>query len=668
MILLDKLKACLNAIMNIAKEPPKTLQQSNVVNAIVMETINIAIHIDPESELVEQASYILVRYISARETNMRYLGLEMMARFSNVGHCLYVIKRNHDAISFMLTDKDVSVRKRAIDVLYNICDNTNCKRIVDDLMATIPNSDYSIREELVLKIAILTEKFSTEPQWYVDVIFKLIGLAGDHVSNEVWYRAVQVVTNNSDLHHYAAQQIFELLKSPTCHENAVKIGAYLLGEYGDLIVNEPGCSPTQQLFQLRNKYKICSLATRAILLSTFGKFVNLFPEIKGEAQSILRSQEAVLDAEIQQRACEYLQLTSLPSDDLLQAVFEQMPPFPARESALIVRLRKQAKDGDEGKSAPELTQRAVVPKGGGIVPADKAAFIPSESSSAVSSTQPSASAAPPTGTVDLLGLDIVSPTPTTPTSNSMPTVQEEKLDGWLKTLLLQPAGVLYEDATLQIGLKSEYRGSQGRLALYFGNKTSSALTNFSIGVRFVEGLLVISTTNVTEVGPLSQLPYMFNVECIAPFASMPLIAVTFTGSSMPLLKLPLLLSKFSQGMPMGGPDFLSRWKNLGTSAKEVQHVFRGTNQTPATTIRTTLESMNWSIVDNVDPNPINFVCATVLLVQNGTKVGSLLRLECNPDGLVCVSVSRGRFRESSSSFCRCIVRPFAPPTTWLPNT
>lgn len=45
----------------------------------------------------------------------------------------------------------------------------------------------------VLKVAILAEKYATDYTWYVDVILKLIRIAGDYVSEEVWYRVIQVL-------------------------------------------------------------------------------------------------------------------------------------------------------------------------------------------------------------------------------------------------------------------------------------------------------------------------------------------------------------------------------------------------------------------------------------------------------------------------------------------
>ena len=54
-------------------------------------------------------------------------------------------------------------------------------------------ADYSIREEMVLKTAILSEKYATDYNWYVDVVLQLIRIAGDYVSDEVWHRVVQVL-------------------------------------------------------------------------------------------------------------------------------------------------------------------------------------------------------------------------------------------------------------------------------------------------------------------------------------------------------------------------------------------------------------------------------------------------------------------------------------------
>ena len=52
-------------------------------------------------------------------------------------------------LTFSQTERDVSVRQRAIDLLYAMCDHTNAQTIVEELLHYLEKADYSIRETLV---------------------------------------------------------------------------------------------------------------------------------------------------------------------------------------------------------------------------------------------------------------------------------------------------------------------------------------------------------------------------------------------------------------------------------------------------------------------------------------------------------------------------------------
>ena len=47
-------------------------------------------------------------------------------------------------------------------------------------------------------------------------------------------------------------------------------------------------SPLVQFQLLHSKYHLCSASTRGILLSSYVKFINLFPEIKPQIQEVLK--------------------------------------------------------------------------------------------------------------------------------------------------------------------------------------------------------------------------------------------------------------------------------------------------------------------------------------------------------------------------------------------
>lgn len=165
----------------------------------------------------------------------------------------------------------------------------------------------------------------------------------------MWYRVIQIVVNRPDVQGYAAKTVFEALQAPACHENMVKVGGYILGEFGNLIAGDPRSSPNVQFDLLHSKFHLCSSATRCLLLSTYVKFINLFPEIKPQIQEVLRQSTNLksADAEIQQRAVEYLKLSQVADVDVLATVLEEMPAFPERESSILSSILQKKKPPSE---------------------------------------------------------------------------------------------------------------------------------------------------------------------------------------------------------------------------------------------------------------------------------------------------------------------------------
>eukprot|EP00970_Alexandrium_tamarense_P006803 scaffold1194_cov189-Alexandrium_tamarense.AAC.10 len=197
-------------------------------------------------------------------------------------------------------DADISVRRRALDLLFVICDTDNAERIVDELVAHLVVADASIREEMVLKIAILAEKYATDLRWYVDTILKLISISGDYVSDPVWHRVVQIVTNHpqGDLQGYAAATLFVAATPQRCHETTVRVAAYIL--------------------------------------------------------VFARSKNSV-DVEVQQRCAEYASMREAFSPEAVEDLLREMPPFEdKRRSALEMRLLET-----EGENSATVAKASV---------------------------------------------------------------------------------------------------------------------------------------------------------------------------------------------------------------------------------------------------------------------------------------------------------------------
>ncbi|KAJ2359693.1 hypothetical protein H4S02_012174, partial [Coemansia sp. RSA 2611] len=350
-----------------------------------------------------------------------------------------------------------------------MCDVGSAKTIVSELLRHMVVADFTLREEMALKVAILTEKYATEYSWYVDVMMRLVSLAGDHMGDEVWHRIVQVILGNEELQLYACKIALQTLKAPVCHESALKVSAYVLGEFGHLIANAPDCAPVDQLKALQSKMAAGSQSARAVALTTVGKFINLFPEIKTLCLRVLDRYRGALDAELQQRACEYYALATLESEDLMPTVFEEMPPFPERRSALMSRLLKREADTEDQRTwvfgGREINRERKLQKAG------KTAEDSEE---------------PPSAPQVLEALEPVG----LPAADGGQTPEElarvAKSKRHYARLLWENDGILYDGDEIQVGLVAQYKPPAGRVGVFLGNKSTAPIYDISITVTSVD--------------------------------------------------------------------------------------------------------------------------------------------------------------------------------------
>jgi len=431
---------------------------------------------------------------------------------------------------------------------------------------------------------------------------------------------------------------------------------YVLGEYGHLIANEPGSSPIEQFHVLHTKSQFCLAATRALLLSTYIKWVNVFPEIKQHLLNVFDRYRYVLDVDLQQRACEYYALASRPEEDeLLQNVCEEIPPFPPRESALINRLNKKLGDTENkrtwvhgGKEANlerelgQLTNKKTLPAepapGTTTGAADAGNDIMSSLVGLDLTTSPSDDAPAATDPSSVFAQLSKPINPTVPRLAAGPNI-----DRWFEKLTYSADGVLYEDVQIQVGIKSRYQGHLGQLAIYMGNKVSVPLTSFTATVHVADPDALSATfakIPPSIIAPRTQTQLLLQVECKKFFSTLPSISVSFLAGAQQsvTLQLPILITKFFEHVSLGAADFFERWKLIGGPPRESQLVFPvalteggGLDQEK---YRQVIGGHRINLLDGVDPNPNNLVGAGILHTSVDGKVGCLLRFEPNQEAKV----------------------------------
>ncbi|CAL0332320.1 unnamed protein product [Lupinus luteus] len=660
----------------------KNVNKNNASHAVLFEALALVMHLDADKEMMSQCVALLGKFIAVREPNIRYLGLENMTRMLMVTDVQDIIKRHQAQIITSLKDPDISIRRRALDLLYGMCDISNAKDIVEELLQYLSTAEFAMREELSLKAAILAEKFAPDLSWYVDVILQLIDKAGDFVSDDIWFRVVQFVTNNEDLQPYAAAKAREYLDKPAIHETMVKVSAYILGEFGHLLARRPGCSPNEIFNIIHDKLPTVSTPTISILLSTYAKILMHTqppdPELQNQIWTIFKKYESSIEVEIQQRAVEYFTLSRKGAD--LMDILAEMPKFPERQSALIRKAEDIEVDTAEQSAiklrAQQQSSNALVVTdqsyGNGTPPRSQLSLvkIPSMSSNVDDSSADQRlsqengalnreDSVPPSADIlsDLLGPLAIEGPPSSnvhPQPSTDPGLEDIVVEATaivpageqanavqpigniaerFHALCVKDSGVLYEDPYIQIGIKAEWRAHHGHLVLFLGNKITSPLVSVQAIILPPTHLKLELSLVPETIPPRAQVQCPLEVINLRPSRDVAVVDFSYKiGNNMvnAKLRLPAVLNKFLQPISISAEEFFPQWKSLIGPPLKLQEVIRGVTPLPVLELANLFNSFHLTVSPGLDPNPNNLVVSTTFFSESTRAMLCLMRIETDP--------------------------------------
>lgn len=333
----------------------------NANSAILFQAVSITTYLDASPDALFGAVQALVQLVNSQETNTRYLALDTLIKILGRSESKIPFLGHLDKIFPSLHNKDVSVRRKTIDLLYIVCDESSYNQVVSCLLDYYSSAEKSLKNNIAVKIALLAEKFATDSTWYVSSMLRLLSLSGEASSSietdkssegEVWERVVQVIVNNDDLTVKACKYVVNLLRNTsetTKADSLIKVSAFVLGEFGYKLANNIDSEQfgiDNQFAVLYDCYFSSTLQARPLIMSAFLKFMNRFPsaEFVPQIMDLLEAETLSLDLEIQQRANEYLRtatlLVSNNEEDVsfARSLLLPLPPFEIKENKLLKQL------------------------------------------------------------------------------------------------------------------------------------------------------------------------------------------------------------------------------------------------------------------------------------------------------------------------------------------
>jgi AP-2 complex subunit alpha len=654
------------------------LKRHNAMLAVLVEAINVVVKLHMEAPMVQRAIQHIRYFMGIGDPDMRYLALEA----AQVLCPLDSSTTGDDAAFVSVVEKtlrhpDISLRRRALDVLFEMCSGKNSSVIVNKLVEYLDIAEYELKEELVLKIAILAEKYPVNNQWYLDIIFRLIQTAGDATPQEIWFRTVQIISIQPQIHEYAATISLKIIRKSTLPENAVRIASYLLGEYHHKIPNteENEGGLEEAVFKMQHHYsRSTSNVTQAIVvsgLSKIGASPRVPQEIKDTVQEFLKGQITNVAEDTQERAVEALALINGGATQAA-ASFAPMPPFTVRQSILLKDLKKKVKqrggvekgsthlegikdeeeeneqqEEETDEQAKRLAQEAAqLAESGGV----KATPAPAQATAAASTATPSDPASAISG---LVSASVGAPsTGYISTQRPVMTPTKERF----QALLVSNEGVLFDNANLTYhvtfdSIKVTQNVVTFNIKMTYTSKMAS-LDNIQGVINNVPGITFVQTPanppKITGKGATSTQvfelkgnlegtfvePPTFQFSCTAP---PPYNAITIQP-----LKLPVVMSKFFCPITPPKQEFQKAWDAITGPTLEKSHVFlpKGTAVTPpilGEIVKTLTGPFRFQILNQYDTTP-NTLCFAACVRPNPTAKMIAIMLKISPAGQGQISI------------------------------
>ncbi|KAL0221675.1 hypothetical protein RCL1_001529 [Eukaryota sp. TZLM3-RCL] len=628
-----RLVKVLSEILNCT-DVPKGVSK-NCSYAILYESMCLALTFP--SDLIDEctrAVTVVGKFIASTHPNLKFMGLRACSTFSHSPpiHHLLTLPEQQESLQGTIREVDLSLRKMGVAVMFDTADEQNSKQVVGQLLDLLTESIQTVdgvetdlpsflKEEIVLRVAILAESCAhsqSEQLWYIDSLFTLITQGGDAVIDALWYRVVHFITNNESVQKYSFDKSYSALVS---YQDAyyvpsplLRLCIYVLGEFCSSSSVE-----TIEVFRLLkmhyNNLEPTDSLSKSLFLTAFSKLsvvdkTGVYPEVI----KLLTNLSRVFDTEVQQRALEYLTLLTTLDDESLLAVLDAIPEFSSETNPLNSLLSKRDQKSEsrgvkEGKDGVSTRVERSEP----VVSTPQAPVEDQDMMEAQKSPQKSEE----NDLMDLLELD------TSPVHSNLIEDQQDKL---LNAIMSEKA-VLFEDSTIQIGVRHEYRGSSGRLVLFLGNKTSVDFSNVTFTLNSEISNLNIQFSSISSVIPAkSQVQVKVLVTCSGVFNQVPKFLLKFNNISM-CLSFPFTISKFSIPLDQsiisdGNPQsFFDHWNNL-TNQKQLMFDFENFDSTK---ISNYFNGLGYRILKGIDNNPNNFLIAQSFLEKSSV----VARLEFN---------------------------------------
>ncbi|KAG0271119.1 clathrin associated protein complex large subunit, partial [Linnemannia exigua] len=328
----------------LAQVATNTESSKNVGNSILYETVLTIMETPSDNALRVLAINILGKFLSNRDNNIRYVALTTLNK--SISLDVNAVQRHRNIILDCLRDADISIRRRALELSFSLINESNVR----------------FKPSMTTKICLAAERFAPNKRWHIDTVLRVLKLAGNYVREEMLAAFIRLITQTSELQGYTVQKLYSALKEDISQESLTLAGVWVIGEYGDILVQggnyeeeelakEVSESDVIELLESILAGPFANQILREYIITALMKLTSRFSSASSseKVKQMLAGFSTSIEVEIQQRAVEFTNLFQY--DDIRPAVLERMPVMQIKETVIAGERLNSAASGSTSSQA-----------------------------------------------------------------------------------------------------------------------------------------------------------------------------------------------------------------------------------------------------------------------------------------------------------------------------
>lgn len=187
----------------LAQVATNTEASKNAGNAILYECVQTIMGIESEDGLRVLAVNILGRFLLNRDNNIRYVALNTLSRCiveqkqsgradelvvsdgESANNAMSALQRHRTTVVECLKDPDISIRQRALELIYHLVNETNVETLTAELLNYLVLCPREHRADICARILKVVDRFSPDDRWRVDTLITTLTIAGREATPDV---------------------------------------------------------------------------------------------------------------------------------------------------------------------------------------------------------------------------------------------------------------------------------------------------------------------------------------------------------------------------------------------------------------------------------------------------------------------------------------------------